>query len=93
MKLTDQQVRHVAKLARLALTLDEVTRYGAQLSAILDAVEVLGQVDVSAVSPPAQTQTPHLRDDEVQGELGAKVALSNAPQVSGTSFAIPKVLE
>jgi aspartyl-tRNA(Asn)/glutamyl-tRNA(Gln) amidotransferase subunit C len=94
MKLTDNQVLHVAKLARLALSPDEVAAFQQQLSAILDAVDELAQVDTTGVSVvPFGDGTPHLRDDVVQGEVGAKAALQNAPQASGTSFAIPKVLE
>lgn len=95
MKLTEQQVLHVAKLARLALTPDEVTKYRQQLSAILDAVDALSQVDTTNVPATSSLNatTSHLRPDVVAGELGAQAALANAPQVSGTSFAIPKVLE
>lgn len=95
MKLTEEQVRHVARLARLALSPEELTRYGAQLSAILDAVDALSQVDTTGVPPTSAVgaATPHLRDDVVAGEVGTKTALANAPQVQGTSFAIPKVIE
>ncbi len=95
MKLTEEQVRHVARLARLALSPDELAKYGSQLSAILDAVDSLSQVDTTGVPPTAVigAATPHLREDVVAGELGAKVALANAPQVEGSSFAIPKVIE
>lgn len=95
MKLTEQQVLHVAKLARLALTPDEVTKYRQQLSAILDAVDALAQVDTTNVPPTSavNANTAHLRPDVVAGEVGTRAALANAPQASGTSFAIPKVLE
>ncbi|MBM4778407.1 MAG: Asp-tRNA(Asn)/Glu-tRNA(Gln) amidotransferase subunit GatC [Archangiaceae bacterium] len=106
MKLTEHQVQHVARLARLALTPDELSKYGAQLSAILDAVDALSQVDTSGVPPTSGVDTselearlrlggstPHLREDVVAGEVGAKAALANAPQVEGSSFAIPKVIE
>jgi aspartyl-tRNA(Asn)/glutamyl-tRNA(Gln) amidotransferase subunit C len=94
MKLNDSQVLHVAKLARLALAPDEVATLQQQLSAILDAVDELAQVDTTeaAAAPPPEGMA-HLRDDVVQGEVGAKAALQNAPQARGTSFAIPKVLE
>jgi aspartyl-tRNA(Asn)/glutamyl-tRNA(Gln) amidotransferase subunit C len=95
MKLTEQQVLHVAKLARLSLTPAEVGAFTQQLSAILDAVDELAQVDTSSVPPPASSEqaTAHLRDDVVQGEVGTSAALRNAPAVSGTSFLIPKVIE
>jgi aspartyl-tRNA(Asn)/glutamyl-tRNA(Gln) amidotransferase subunit C len=95
MKLTESQVLHVARLARLALTPDEVAGFTLQLSAILDAVDELAQVDTSSLPPTTVSQegTAHLREDVVQGEVGAQAALRNAPAVSGTSFLIPKVLE
>lgn len=95
MKLSEEQVRHVARLARLSLSPDELSRYQQQLSAVLDAVDALAQVDTTGVPPTtaAGPATPHLREDVVAGELGARAALGNAPQVEGTSFAIPKVLE
>ncbi|MDX2009371.1 MAG: Asp-tRNA(Asn)/Glu-tRNA(Gln) amidotransferase subunit GatC [Myxococcaceae bacterium] len=95
MKLTEQQVLHVAKLARLALTPEEVSTFKRQLSAILDAVDELAQVDASTAprAPSGPEGLAHLRVDVVHGEVGTQTALANAPQVSGSSFAIPKVLE
>lgn len=95
MKLTDEQVRHVAKLARLALAPEELVVAREQLSAILEAVDQLSQVDTTGVPPTSAlgTAAPHQREDVVQGEVGARVALANAPQVQGDHFAIPKVIE
>ncbi|MEW5743227.1 MAG: Asp-tRNA(Asn)/Glu-tRNA(Gln) amidotransferase subunit GatC [Myxococcota bacterium] len=95
MKLTVDQVRHVAKLARLALSPEEEARFGAQLSNILDAVDTLAQVDTTGVPATAYVlpMPPHAREDRVTGHLGAEAALANAPQTVGTSFAIPKVIE
>lgn len=95
MKLTDQQVLHVAKLARLTLSADELATYRQQLSAILEAVDQLSLVDTTGVPPTTAVgaAAPHQRDDVVAGEVGPKVALANAPQVQGGHFAIPKVIE
>ncbi len=95
MKLSVEQVEHVAQLARLALTDDERTALSHQLSAILDAVDELAQVDTTGVPPTSVmgTLSPHERDDVVQGELGVEAALKNGPQVVGSSFAIPRVIE
>lgn len=95
MKLGDEQVRHVAKLARLALSADEIAKYGQQLSAILDAVDALSQVDTSNVEPTSMGASgpPHQREDRVSGEVGTSVALKNAPAVQGAHFSIPKVIE
>jgi len=95
MKLDLEQVRHVARLARLEFSEADAERLRGELSAILDAVESLAQVDTSNVPPT--TSVAHgagaLRADAVTAHLGAEQALANAPQVQGTSFVIPKVLE
>lgn len=95
MKLETAQVRHVAKLARLALSPEEEETFGAQLSQVLEAVESLAAIDCSGVPPTvfAVDSVAHTRPDEVRGELPVKDALANAPQKVGTSFAIPKVIE
>jgi aspartyl-tRNA(Asn)/glutamyl-tRNA(Gln) amidotransferase subunit C len=94
MKLSPDQVRHVATLARLALTPEELAKTQAQLSAILDAVDALAQVDtegVPATTVLAQAKAP--RPDEVQGQLPVDEALRGAPKAVGSSFALPKVIE
>lgn len=95
MKLTIQQVRHVANLARLALSPEEEARLLTQLSAILDAVETLAQVDTTDVPPTASVSMmgPPSRAD-VPGDMWTTDdVLANAPQRVGTSFAIPRVIE
>ena len=95
MKLDLEQVRHVARLARLALSDDDAQRLQGELSAILDAVEALQQVDTTNVPPTTSVSlgAGALREDAVTGHLGSEKTLANAPQTAGTSFAIPKVLE
>jgi len=95
MKLELNQVRHVAKLARLSLTPEEETRFTTQLSAVLDAVESLSAVNTDGVPPTtfAIAGATNARPDEVRDELPVEQALKNAPQREGTSFAIPKVIE
>ena len=95
MKLELNQVRHVAKLARLSLTPEEETRFTTQLSAVLDAVESLSAVNTEGVPPTtfAIAGATNARPDEVRDELPVEQALKNAPQREGTSFAIPKVIE
>jgi aspartyl-tRNA(Asn)/glutamyl-tRNA(Gln) amidotransferase subunit C len=100
MALTLEQVRHVATLARLALTPEEEERYRHQLSAILDAMEALKAVDTSKVEPTshatlgASTGVPlGMRPDEPRPSLDEERALRNAPAKSGTSFAVPKIIE
>ena len=95
MKLTLEQVRHVAQLARLQLSPEEEQRYQGQLSAILDAVDQLGALDVSQVEPTSHAGFAEatLRRDEVLPSLPPEKALGNAPAKVGTSFAVPKILE
>ena len=95
MKLTLEQVRHVADLARLSLSPRELEAYQQRLSVILEAVEALAQVDTSGVEATAHVHggASHLRPDVASPGSGTQRALANAPQVSGTSFVMPKVIE
>jgi aspartyl-tRNA(Asn)/glutamyl-tRNA(Gln) amidotransferase subunit C len=94
MKLTPEQVRHVAKLARLELAKEDEARLQDDLSRILESFEALTAVDTSGVPPTARvSQAQAVRADEVSGELGVEKALANAPQKHGTSFAVPKFLD
>jgi len=54
MKLTKQEIEHVAKLARLELTEEEIEKFGSQLSGVLDYIDQLKEVDVTGVEPTAQ---------------------------------------
>jgi aspartyl-tRNA(Asn)/glutamyl-tRNA(Gln) amidotransferase subunit C len=95
MKLTVEQVRHVATLARLSLTPEEEERYATQLSAVLEAVAQLQELDVSGVEPTshATLAASLLREDVMRPSLPPDKALANAPARVGTSFAVPKILE
>lgn len=95
MKLSAEQVRHVASLARLALTPEEEQRYQHQLSAILEAMEQLRALDTEAVEPTSHATLAAglLREDEVRPTLSAEQALANAPARAGDHFAVPKILE
>ena len=95
MKLTVEQVRHVATLARLSLTSEEERSYATQLSAILDAVAQLQELDVSGVEPTshASLASSLLREDATRPSLPPEKALANAPAKVGSSFAVPKILE
>lgn len=95
MPFTEKEVRNVAHLARLALTPDEVERYGRQLAQVLEYVERLQSLDVEGV-PPMTNAVPlvaPLREDEVQPSLSRDEALANAPQRVGEGVAVPRVIE
>ena len=95
MRLTREQVRHVAKLAHLALSPEEEAKMQEQLSAILEAVETLRELDTSSVEPTshAASAVGGWREDTVQPSLPVDKALANAPAKVGTSFAVPRILE
>ena len=95
MKLTIEQVRHVANLARLSLTADEEQRYQKQLEAILDAVEQLNELDTAGVEPTSHATLVGnlLRADAVHRRLPVEKGLANAPAKVGTAFAVPKIIE
>ncbi len=95
MKLTVEQVRHVASLARLSLSAVEEQQALAQLQQVLDAFAVLDTVDLTDVPATAQVhlEASPLRADEPGPTLGVARALANAPQPIGTSFGVPKIIE
>jgi len=95
MKLSREEVLHIARLARVALTEEEITRLSEQLSNLLDNFEVLQQVDTTDVPPTAQSVTLQsvMREDEVTPSLPADDVLANAPQREGDCFRVRAVLE
>ncbi len=95
MKLTREEVLHIARLARVALTEEEITRMSDQLSNLLEHFEVLQKVDTEGVPPTAQSVTLQsvMRADEVKPSLSPEDVLANAPRREGDSFRVRAVLE
>ncbi len=95
MKLSHEEVLHIALLARLGLTETEVDRLREQLSNILENFEVLQQVDTSDIPPTAQSIALQnvVKDDEVAPSLPQSQVLANAPQKEGDFFRVRAVLE
>jgi aspartyl-tRNA(Asn)/glutamyl-tRNA(Gln) amidotransferase subunit C len=95
MALTLEQVEHIAALARLRLTDDEKARYRGQLSAVLDYMAKLRQLDTSAIEPTATVLPLRtvLRPDEVAPSLTPEALLANAPAAEAQMFRVPPVLE
>lgn len=88
-------VRYTAQLARLNLSEEEIARFQAQLSQVLDFVEKLAKVDVTGVAPTAHTNPVYnvARADEPRAWFNAAQALANAPRQANQLFIVPKVLE
>ena len=91
MAITRDEVLHVAKLARLALTEEEIERFGGQLGAILEAVGKVAELDLSDVPP-----TSHPLDlvnvwgeDEPRASVPVEDSLANAPDPDGPFFRVP----
>jgi aspartyl-tRNA(Asn)/glutamyl-tRNA(Gln) amidotransferase subunit C len=93
-KLTLDQVRHVAKLARLALPPEQLEVFTEQLGGILNYVEQLKQADVAGVEPLAHAVrlTNVLREDVPTPALPTELALQNAPDTDGPFFKVPQVI-
>lgn len=91
--ISEEEVRHVAELARLGLSDEEVSRMSGQLGAILDSVEKLGQLDLSGVPPTSNplSAVNVLRPDEPGAELSREEALSQAPDPAGDLFGVPRI--
>ncbi len=87
-------IRYVAKLARIALTDDEVERFGAQLGDLLAHVNALAALDTNAVPATAQVVESHdvERADEVRPCLDREVVLAQAPQRQGGFFRVPRII-
>ena len=95
MSLTPEQVRHIARLARLGIEDSEVKRFAGQLSEILDYFERLRQVNTEDVPPTAHTLPLHnvFRTDDTAPSLVPEQTLANAPQRDGDLFKVRAVLD
>lgn len=92
--IREDQVRHVAHLARLKLSDDEVHHFTDQLAAILQYVSKLNELDVDGVEPMAHALDMHsvLRDDAPQSGYPTERMLANAPEQDPPFFKVTKVL-
>jgi aspartyl-tRNA(Asn)/glutamyl-tRNA(Gln) amidotransferase subunit C len=86
-----EQVLHVARLARLELSDEEVTKISGELSNILEHIEKIGELDLDSVPPTSHTVdvTNALRPDEPRPCLTREVALAQAPDVADDGFRVP----
>ena len=93
--LTASDIKRLAELAKLTLTPEETQQFQKQLTAILEFVEKLNEVDTKNVEPTSQVtgQTNVFRDDLVEPSLTQEEALSNAPRTYNGFFMVDAVLE
>jgi len=95
MPLTLPEVQHIAELAKLELTGEELARFRDQLSAVLDYAADLQKVDSSAISPTATVLPLRtvLREDAARPSLDREALLANAAEQEAGCFKVPAVLE
>jgi aspartyl-tRNA(Asn)/glutamyl-tRNA(Gln) amidotransferase subunit C len=95
MSVSNEQVRHIARLARLAMTDEEIERLVPEINNILGWIEQLGEVDTDGVEPLTAVidQKLRLRDDIVDDGDCRDAVLANAPEPQHGFFGVPKVIE
>ncbi len=98
MKLSEEQVRYVAKLANLNLTQAEIDRMVQDLGSVLEHMDSLAAIDTEGVEPMTQVlyqteETATLRPDVERAPLANEAALANAPAAGSGYFKVPKVIE
>ncbi|MHB1136272.1 MAG: Asp-tRNA(Asn)/Glu-tRNA(Gln) amidotransferase subunit GatC [Coriobacteriia bacterium] len=93
MAITEADVRHVAMLARLALTDEQVGSLTAELGSLLGHIDELSKLDLEGVEPTAHplAMTNRMREDVVVPGLSRADALRNAPDTDGTAFVVPAI--
>ena len=101
--VSEDEVRHVADLANLELTADELPRMARDLNAVLGYIDQLNELDTAEIAPMAQVgealgHTPAgggetLRMDEIKPSVDRAVVMSEAPETDGRFFKVPKVIE
>ena len=98
MKLTESEVRYVAKLANLSLTDSEIAGMVHDLGSVLDHMDQLAGIDTGDIAPMSQVlyeaeETATLRPDVERAPLGEALALANAPASGNGYFKVPRVIE
>ena len=98
MKLTESEVRYVAKLANLSLTDSEIAGMVHDLGSVLDHMDQLAGIDTGDIAPMSQVlyeaeETATLRPDVERAPLGEALALANAPASGNGYFKAPRVIE
>ena len=94
MKITKDEVMHVAELARLDMDESSIDTFAAQIGDILEYVDTLNHADTRGVKATthAIALTNAFREDDEHEHLDTRNALANAPEKEGSSFVVPKVI-
>lgn len=95
MKITDEEVLHIATLSRLKFTPKEKEEMKLHLSNMLEHFKMLDSVDTSNTLPSAHIldKVNCLREDEIEGSFPREELMQNAPETDGEAYILPKVLE
>jgi len=95
MRITQKEVEHVATLARLQLTQEEVATFTGQMDAILSYVDKLAGLNTDSIIPTSHAvpMENSFRADEIRPSIGTEQALANAPERVAGFFKVPKIIE
>lgn len=95
MKITKEQIQHIAVLSRLNLSEEEKDLFGSQLSSILDYMDQLNELDTRETEPTSHVLSLSnvMRDDILASSLPGEEALKNAPSHSQNFYRVPRIIE
>ena len=95
MKITRDEIHHVAHLARLDIDASAIDKFSDQISQILEYVDTLNRADTEGITPTfhAISLTNAFREDEETASLDREAALGNAPDHEDGNFLVPKIIE
>jgi len=95
MKITEKDVEHIARLARLHLAPDELQVMTRQMDTMLGYVDKLNELNTDGVEPMAHAvpMSNAFREDNIEMSIGVERALQNAPESDGKCYTVPKVIE
>jgi aspartyl-tRNA(Asn)/glutamyl-tRNA(Gln) amidotransferase subunit C len=94
-KISREEIEHVAHLARLSFSEEETGKFTSQLNDILMYMEILNKLDTEDVEPMSHaiSLTNAMREDTKKESLGTEGSLKNAPEEAGDFFEVPRVIE
>ena len=95
MKISNEEVKHIAKLAKLSLSDDEVEKFSTELGQIAEFVNQLNEVDISGIEPTAHVVDKKnvFRKDEMKDSFPREQILKNAPSKEAGCISVPRVVE